>query len=64
MIVIEELIIKYQIFIIEIGDCDLMFIQLFLNSMKFCQKYKPDKIFGTIIHPYIHQTFVFYILIS
>ena len=43
----------------EAGDHDLVLGQPFLNSVKFSQEYKPDKIFGTITHLHTHQTVVF-----
>lgn len=40
--------------VIEFGDYDLILDQPFLNSMKFSQEYKPDRIFGTITYFYIY----------
>ncbi len=50
---------RHPIFVIEVGDHDLVLGQPFLNSVKFSQEYKPDGIFGTITHPNTHQTAVF-----
>ena len=46
---------RYPIFFIKQRDHDLVLGQLFLNSVKFCQEYKPDGIFGTITHPHTKQ---------
>lgn len=54
-IAIRRLKISYPIFVIETRNYDLVLGQLFLNSVKFCQEYKPDRIFGTITQSYIHQ---------
>ncbi len=54
---------RYLIFVIEAGDHDLILGQPFLNSVKFCQEYKPDKIFSTITHPHTHQTAAFRTLV-
>lgn len=61
-VVIKKLKTKHLIFVIETGDHDFVLGQLFLNSMKFNQKYKPDKIYSTITHPHTYQTAVFYTL--
>lgn len=58
-IAIRGLKIRHPIFIVEVEDHKLVLGQSFSNSMKFCQKYKPNEIFGTITHPYMHQTAVF-----
>ena len=50
---------RHPIFVVEQGDHDLVLGQPFLNSVKFSQEYKPDGIFGTITHPYTHQSAVF-----
>ncbi len=50
---------RHPIFVIENGDHDLVLGQLFLNSVKFSQQYKPDGIFGIITHPYNQQLAVF-----
>ncbi len=50
---------RQPIFVVETGDHELVLGQSFLNSVKFSQEYKPDGIFGTITHPYTHQTAVF-----
>ena len=50
---------KHPISVVEAGDHDLVLGQPFLNSMKFSQEYKPDRIFVTIMHPHTHQTAVF-----
>lgn len=47
------------IFVVEAGDHDLVLGQTFLNLVKFSQEDKPDGIFGTITHPYTHQSAVF-----
>ena len=51
-VAIEELKIRHPIFVFEARDYDLVLGQLFLNSIKFIQKYKLDEIFNTIMHPY------------
>lgn len=56
--------IKNPIFIIETDNYNLVLSQPFLNSTKFIKKYKPDKIFVTIIYLYTDQTAVFYTLVS
>lgn len=53
-IAIREVKIRYLIFVIEAGDYDLVLNQLFLNSVKFSQKYKLNEIFGTITYLHIH----------
>lgn len=58
-VVIEGLKIRHLIFIVRTRDHDLILGQSFLNLVKFSQEYKPDRIFGTIIHLYIHQSAVF-----
>ena len=61
-VVIGGLKTRHPIFVVETGDHDLVLGQPFLNSVKFSQEYKPDEIFGTITHPYTHQSAVFRIL--
>lgn len=56
--------IRHPIFVIKVGDYDLLLDQPFLNSMKFSQEYKPDKIFDTITYLYIHQIDIFRTLAS
>lgn len=63
-IAIKEFQIRHIIFVIEIGDYDLVLGQLFLNFMKFNQKYKLDKIYDIITYLHTHQIDIFYILIS
>lgn len=58
-IVLEEFKTRHLIFVIEAGDHDLVLGQFFLNSVKFSQKYKLDRIYDTIIYLYIYQTAVF-----
>lgn len=53
-VVIRGLKIKYLIFIIEARNYNLILDQSFLNSIKFSQKYKPDKIFDIITYLYIY----------
>ena len=62
-VVIRGLKTKYPIFVVEVGDHDLILGQPFLNSVKFSQEYKPDKIFGTITHPHTHQMAIFRTLV-
>lgn len=45
-------------------DYNYILDQLFLNSVKFSQKYKSDSIFSIIIYLYTQQLVVFQILIS
>ncbi len=47
---------------VKAKDHDLVLGQLSLNSMKFSQEYKPDRIFNTITHPNTHRTAVLRIL--
>lgn len=61
-IVLEKLETKHLIFVIEAGDHDLVLGQFFLNSIKFSQEYKLDRIYNTIIYLYIYQTAVFHTL--
>ncbi len=58
-VAVEGLKTRHPIFVIEAGDHDLVLGQLFLNSVKFSQEYKPDGIFGTITHFFTHQLAVF-----
>lgn len=51
-IAIKGLKTRYPIFMFKQGDYDLVLGQLFLNLVKFSQKYKPNGIFGTITHLY------------
>ena len=50
---------SHPIFVIENRDHYLVLGQLFLNSVKFSQEYKPNGIFGTITHPQTQQSAVF-----
>ena len=54
---------KQPIFVVENEDHDLVLGQLFLNSVKFSQEYKPDGIFDTITHPYTQQLAIFQTLV-
>lgn len=38
---------------LEAGDYNLVLGQLFINFLKFSQKYKPDEIFNTIMYLHI-----------
>lgn len=58
-VVIGRLKTKHPIFVVKTRDHDLVLGQPFLNSVKFSQEYKPDGIFGTITHPYTHQSAIF-----
>lgn len=58
-VVIGRLKTRHPIFVVEHRDYDLVLGQLFLNSVKFSQKYKPDRIFGTMTHPQTRQSAVF-----
>lgn len=49
---------------IKVGDHDLILGQLFLNSIKFSQEYKSDRVFGTITHSHTYQTAIFWTLAS
>lgn len=53
-VVIRDRKIKHLIFVVEVGDQDLVLAQSFLNFEKFCQEYKPDEIFNTIIYSHMH----------
>lgn len=55
----KRLKIRHSIFIMETRNYNLVLEQLFLNLVKFSQEYKPDRIFGTIIHPFTYQLAVF-----
>lgn len=50
---------RHSIFVVEHGDHDLVLGQPFLNAVKFSQDYKPDRVFGTIIHPQTKESAVF-----
>ena len=63
-VAIKELKTRYPIFVVETGDYNLVLGQAFLISVKFSQEYKPDKIFGTIIHSHTYQKTVFRTLAS
>lgn len=62
-VAIEKLKIKYPIFIIEYEDHNLVLGQLFLNLIKFNQKYKLDRIFSIITHLQTQQATVFQTLV-
>lgn len=47
---IGSLKIRHSIFVIEQENHDLVLDQLFLNSVKFSQKYKQNDIFGSITY--------------
>lgn len=53
-VAIRGLKIRHPIFVIEARDHDLVLNHLFLNSVKLSQKYKPNKIFGSITHSHTH----------
>lgn len=61
-VVIGGFKIRYSIFVFEVGDHNLVLGKVFLNSLKFSQKYKPEEIFDIITHLHMHQTAVFRIL--
>lgn len=50
------------ILVVEYEDHDLVLRQSFLNAVKFSQDYKPDGVFGTIIHPQTKKLVVFHTL--
>lgn len=50
---------KHPIFVVEYKDHNLIFGQPFLNSVKFCQEYKPDNIFSTITYLQTQQSAIF-----
>lgn len=58
-VVIEGFKTRHPIFIIETRDHNFVLEQSFLNSVKFSQKYKPDKIFDIITYVYLHQLTIF-----
>lgn len=49
-VAIRRLKTKHPIFVVEVGDYDLVLGQSFLNFVKFNQKYKSTRIFGIIMH--------------
>lgn len=51
-VAIKEFKIRHPIFGFQARDHDFVLGQLFLNSIKFIQKYKLDRIFNTIMHPH------------
>lgn len=55
---------RYSIFVIETRDHNLVLNYLFLNSIKFSQKYRSNAIFGTITHFYTYQLTMFWTLAS
>lgn len=52
-ITIKELKTRYLIFIVKQKDYNLILDLLFLNLIKFSQKYKSNNIFSIITHFYI-----------
>ena len=50
---------RHPIFVVEAGDHDLVLGQPFLNTVKFSQDYKPDGVFGSIIHPQTQESAIF-----
>lgn len=62
-VAIEDLKIRYPIFVIETGNHDLIFGQSFLNLVKFSQEYKSDRNFGTITYLTIYQSTIFQTLL-
>lgn len=63
-VAIKRLKTRHPISVVEAGNYDLVLGQLFLNSVKFSQEYKPDKIFNIITHLHILQIFIFCTLAS
>ncbi len=61
-IAIERLKTRHPILVVKTSDHNLVLGQSFLNSIKFSQKYKPERIFGTIMHPQMHQKAIFWTL--
>lgn len=43
--------IRHLLFMVEVGDLDLVLEQPFLNAVKFSQDYKPDGVFASITYP-------------
>lgn len=54
---------RHPIFVVKHGDHDLVLGQPFLNAIKFSQNYKPDRVFGIIIHLQTKKLAVFCILL-
>lgn len=63
-VIIQRLKTRHLIFIVNTNDHNFISGHLVLNYGKLCQKYKPDKIFNTIMHLYMDQTSVFHTLTS
>lgn len=53
-IAIKTLKIRHSIFVIKTKNQDLVLEQIFLNFIKFIQKYRFNQIFGTITNFYIY----------
>lgn len=58
-VVISGLKTRHPIFVVEAGDHDLVLGQPFLHAVKFSQDYKPDGVFGSIIHPQTQESAIF-----
>lgn len=58
-VAIREFKIRDPIFDVKDRDHDFVLSHFFLNSMKFCQEYKPNGRYSTIMHPHMHQTAFF-----
>lgn len=60
-VAIGKIKIKHPIFMVKAENNNLVLSQLFLNSVKFNQEYKPNRIFYIIIYLYTYQMAIFYI---
>lgn len=58
-VIIERFKINHPIFIVDTRDYDLIIGQLFLNVIKFSEKYELDRIFNILMHLYIYQIAIF-----
>ena len=58
-VAIEGQKIMHLLFVVKVGDHELILGQLFLNFVKFSQEFKSDGIFGTITYLYTYQIAVF-----
>lgn len=58
-VVIGGLKTRHPIFVLEHGDYDLVLGQPFLNTIKFRQEYRPERVFDIITHLQILDSAVF-----
>lgn len=49
-VAVSDLKIKNPFYVVVHKDHDLILGQLFFNTVRFCQDYKPDGVYGIITH--------------